>query len=79
MDDLGMRIRRVAERRKSLALRRDVLRRELDATKGIAANARTEIQNMQADLDYLDTKIVQLEGELKKIDDELAALRSESG
>ena len=79
MDDLGMRIRRVAERRKSLALRRDVLRRELDATKGIAANARTEIRNMEADLDYLDTKIVQLEEELKKIDDELAALRSESG
>lgn len=79
MDDLGMRIRRVAERRKSLALRRDVLRRELDTTKGIATNARTEIRNMEADLDYLDTKIVQLEEELKKIDDELAALRSESG
>lgn len=77
MEDLGEKIRRVAAHKKSLALRRDVLRQELDDTKVMATNARTEIRNMQADLDYLDIKIKQLEVDLKNIDDELEALGSE--
>ena len=63
-------------RRKRLTIQREAMGLELEATKIMAANARTEIQNRVADLDYLDTKIVQLEGNLKKIDDELEALGS---
>lgn len=78
MDDLGRRIRRVALRRKSLVIRRGVLKRELEATKSMADNARTEIRNREADLDYLDTKITQLAEALKKIDGELDALGADA-